>query len=60
MEEVIRSALEALAQRSGDAADRFRLDVVAAMPRFHAPQLERLRATFDRIAAELGRRETWS
>jgi hypothetical protein len=60
MEDVIRSVLAALPGRTPAHAERFRLDVVAATARFHVPQLERLRATFERMAAELGQDETWS
>jgi tetratricopeptide (TPR) repeat protein len=60
MERVIRSTLEALASRGADDAERFRLDVVAASVRFHVPQLERLRATFERISVEIGGAGSWT
>jgi tetratricopeptide (TPR) repeat protein len=60
MERVIRSALEALASRGADDAERFRLDIVAASVRFHVPQLERLRATFERIWVKIGGPGSWT
>jgi hypothetical protein len=60
MEDVIASVLAALRAHAPADVERFRLDVVAATARFHVPQLERLRTTFERIAAELGQAQTWS
>jgi hypothetical protein len=60
MEDVIRSVVAALAEAPPAESDRFRADAASAMVRFHAPQLERLRATFERLSAELGQADTWS
>jgi tetratricopeptide (TPR) repeat protein len=60
MEDIIRSTLQALASRTPEDAERFRRDVVAATARFHVPQLERLRATFERVSAEIGWPASWS
>jgi tetratricopeptide (TPR) repeat protein len=60
MEDVIRSTLEGLSRCASAEVAQFRADVVAAMARFHLPQLERLRVTFARISRELGEADTWS
>lgn len=60
METAIRGVLQALAAAPPDAADRFRSVTWRAMAAFELPQEQRLRATFDRIAAELGQEAAWN
>lgn len=60
MEAVMRSVVEALAQRDAEAQQRFRADVARASARFHVPQLLRVRDTFNRLAADAGEEPAWS
>jgi tetratricopeptide (TPR) repeat protein len=59
MDQVIRSALEALVERDEATGARFRSDISRALPRFHLPQWQRLADSFNRAAAELGQEPLW-
>ncbi|MEP6476441.1 MAG: tetratricopeptide repeat protein [Actinomycetota bacterium] len=59
MEGLVRSVIQALAQRTTSDRERFRADVKRAMARFHVPQLMRLEATFNLLASELGPESGW-
>ncbi len=60
METLIRSTIEVLRGQDVDSVERFRTDVSRAMVRFHIPQWDRLRATFNRLATELGEEPAWT
>lgn len=59
MEALIRSTLEALAERDEARAARFRSEVSRVMARFHVPQWQRLADSFNRAAVELGQGSPW-
>jgi tetratricopeptide (TPR) repeat protein len=54
IERVAASTVRALASLPAGAEDAFRRSASRAMARFHVPQLERLRDTFDRAAVGTG------
>ncbi len=58
MEGLIRSALEAVSRRPGDAG-RFRNRTKVAMAGFHVPQLIRLKDSLGRLASDLGLEGPW-
>lgn len=59
MEALAAAAIRATGRLEPDAAQRVRAEVGRAMARFHAPQMLRLRDTFDRLAGELGEPTGW-
>jgi hypothetical protein len=54
-----RFLLLVLASQEPVARDAFHAQLVSGMARFHAPQWERLKAIFNRVAVELGQDPTW-
>lgn len=60
METLIRSTIEALRGRDPESVERFRSHVEQGMVRFHIPQWDRLRVTFNRLASELGEELVWT
>ncbi len=59
MEALICSTIETLRGRDPEQARRFRDHVSRAMARFHIPQWDRLRETFNRLSRELGEEPAW-
>ncbi|MDQ4130535.1 MAG: tetratricopeptide repeat protein [Actinomycetota bacterium] len=59
METLIASTIETLRGRDPESVALFRDHVSRAMARFHIPQWDRLRETFNRLAEELGEEPAW-
>jgi tetratricopeptide (TPR) repeat protein len=60
MERLIRELLEQVRGRSAEERARLRAVLAGAMARFHAPQLVRLRDTFERLSRDVGVAERWT
>jgi tetratricopeptide (TPR) repeat protein len=60
LEGLVRSLLEALAERNEEERAQVRSDFSMAMARLHVPQLLRLRDIFNGIGRELGQEESWT
>lgn len=59
-ERIVRAIVVAVGERGEQDAERFRAAMRSGMARFPMPQLQRLAATFDRIAAECDQPVAWS
>lgn len=61
MTTLVRSTLQALADRDAETREKFRSQVSRAMVRFHIPQWKRTQEIFESLAEEVGLDETsWS
>ncbi|MGH3665715.1 MAG: hypothetical protein ACRDU8_06460, partial [Egibacteraceae bacterium] len=59
VETLIRALLRAWEEQDAGTQERFVAHVARALPRFGVPQWERLRATFNNLATELGQEPSW-
>jgi tetratricopeptide (TPR) repeat protein len=59
LDALLRSILEALAERDARARERFRREVTRALATFGVPQWLRTKDTLNRLAAELGQEPGW-